>query len=425
MRGAVCSIGAMRSPRSHDGRLLPDASEAETICEALADPTRARFFTEVATDPEWIDWLDKHGYLAPLFTGGTLRECDAPLAAWLVDKFAFTHPKALFLLIGRHDMILNPQLWQDLARTLAYRTDSPLDDETLSRWVSCLLATAPPLRDMHLLLSLGQRCIQSGLVHSLLETFDMMARHGLYLKPPFLEIGDDFVADFDLPEQDIDLELSQEGNNSALNELWETGLKPHVDVVAEPLLSSVAVHLAARHRTFFVWQKADPERDPESFGRDAIEPHEQGPSFRPCRCSDRRRSRLPAMARLQTIRRRRRGGASSSQVPKHHFCAALECMHCRSERTSPPAKNSITFSRAPISTTMRPATNCLGSCKTSIRSSTGNGASGQSKPFSPSTCPTMRTNWKDTPRPSITSIGCNCFRMPTLVVVSPATLLMA
>ena len=86
----------------------PDASEAETIREALADPNRARFFTEVATDPEWLDWLDKHGYLAPLFAPGPLSERDAPLAVWLVDKVAFAHPNALFLLIGRHEIGLPP-----------------------------------------------------------------------------------------------------------------------------------------------------------------------------------------------------------------------------------------------------------------------------------------------------------------------------
>ena len=176
-------------------------------------------------------------------------------------------------------MILNPQLWQDLARTLAYRTDSPLDDETLSRWVSCLLATAPPLRDMHLLLSLGQRCLRSGLLEPLREIFDAMARHGLHLKPPFFEFDDDLAAEFDLPEQDIELELSPDDDNSALNELWETGLKPRLDVVAEPLLTSVAAHLVARHRTYLAWQKADPNRDPDSLGRDAIEPHEQHPRY--------------------------------------------------------------------------------------------------------------------------------------------------
>ena len=172
-------------------------------------------------------------------------------------------------------MTLNPEFWQDLARTIAYRLDSPMDDETLSRWVSCLLATAPPLPDKHLLLSLGQRCIRSDLVQSLLEIFDAMARHGLYLKSPFCEFDDDFAADLDLPEQDIEVELFPDDDNSALNELWETGLKPRVDIIAEPLLSSIAANLAARHRTFLAWHNAGSTGDPESLGRDTVEPREQ------------------------------------------------------------------------------------------------------------------------------------------------------
>ena len=253
----------------------PDASEVETIREALVDPTRARFFTEVATDPEWLDWLDRHEYLAPLFTPGALSERDRTLAAWLVDKIAFVHPKPLFLLFGRHEMTLNPEFWHGLASTIAYRTDSPMRDETLSRWVSCLLATAPPLRDMPLLLSLGQCCIRSGLLQPLLDIFDAMARHALDLKPPFFEFDNDLATEFDLPGQDIELELSQDDSHSALSELWEAGLKPRLAVVAEHLLLSVAAHLASRHRTYLAWQQAHPNTDPDSLGRDSIEPHEQ------------------------------------------------------------------------------------------------------------------------------------------------------
>ena len=45
------------------------------------------------------------------------------------------------------------------------------------------------------------------------------------------------------------------------------------------MLPSVAAHLAARHRTFIAWQKGDSDWDPESLGRDTIEPHEQGLRF--------------------------------------------------------------------------------------------------------------------------------------------------
>ena len=234
-----------------------DEREADIINEALADATRAHFFTEAATDPEWLDWLDERGHLSPLFGVGNLGERHSRLAGWLTDRFAFDHPKVLFLLIGRHDMRLNPWLWHDLSRAVAFRTDPPVNDETLSRWVSFLLATAPPLEDMHVLLSLGQRCIQPGLVHSLLEIFDAMTGHGLCLRPPFFDLDDEFADHPDLPQQDIHLELSPDGDNTAFNELWESGIKPRLEVIAEPLLSSVER----------IWQRGT---EPSSHGRRQI-----------------------------------------------------------------------------------------------------------------------------------------------------------
>ncbi len=256
-----------------------DESEYETIDEALADPTKLRFFTEAATDPEWLDWLDERKHLSTLFESGTLGERDTQLSGWLVDRFAFDHPDAFFVLIGRHDMRLNRWLWNDLTQAVAFRNHPALDGEMLSRWVSCLLATAPPLSRMHLLLSLAQRCDRAGLVHSMIEIFDAMAAHRVCVKPPFLEFGDELADHPDFPRQEIDLELSPDGDNSDFNELWESVLKPKLEAIADPLLSSVVVQLAARHRTFLAWQEADRDWDPESLGRDAIETDEESPRF--------------------------------------------------------------------------------------------------------------------------------------------------
>ena len=263
-----------RQPPSLDDR------EADVIDEALADSAKAHFFTETAIDPGWLEWLDKRKYLAPLFGPGNLGERDALLAGWMDDRFAFDHPDAVFLIIGRHGMSLNPQIWHGLVHTLAFRDNPPPDQATLSSWVSCLLATAPPLQDTYVLLALAQRCIQTGLDHSAVEVFDAMARHRLRLTPPILEFDDEWADHLGLPRRQLGLELSPDGDNSAFNELWQSGLKPRLDFIAEPLLSSIAAHLAARHRTFLAWQKGDSNWDPESLGRDTIEPDEQGLRFR-------------------------------------------------------------------------------------------------------------------------------------------------
>ena len=72
-----------------------------------------------------------------------------------------------------------------------------------------------------------------------------------------------------------DVELDPVSDHYTIKELWEKGLKPNRDRVAEPLLASVVRHLAAQHHMLCAWQEANREWNPASHGRSAIEPHEQ------------------------------------------------------------------------------------------------------------------------------------------------------
>ena len=141
-----------------------DDRECGIIEDALADATKARFFADAATDLKWLDWLDGRGHLDPLFETADPPDPHLRLADWLVNRFAFDRPEALFRLIARHGMRLNSRLWHDLAQALAFRTDPPLSGDSLSRWVSCLLTVAPPAPNRDCLAYLAQRCARAGLV---------------------------------------------------------------------------------------------------------------------------------------------------------------------------------------------------------------------------------------------------------------------
>ena len=254
----------------------PSLDEEETglIEEALADATKTRFFTNAASSAEWVDWLDKRKYLDRLFGNGELREQDNLLIQWLAEKFACGHADELFLLIGRHNMQLHPEFWLELCRTIGLQDDPLLNAETLSRWVSLLLATAPHifLTNKQLALkSLAECCVRYELMDSIVEIFDALAASCLVIKRGFVWPD----ADPKDPHPPIDVELAPVSDRYTINELWENGLKPHRDRVAEPLLASVVGHLAAQHRTLCAWQEADREWNPASYDRRAIEPHEQ------------------------------------------------------------------------------------------------------------------------------------------------------
>ena len=244
--------------------------EADVITEALADPARTRFFTAVASGPEWIDCIDRRGHLEPLFGHDALDPCHRQLARWLAEQISGGYSDTVFLLLPRHDMRIHPALWSEFAQAIGVPSDLPLDEEALSRWISCLLATAPPDSGRHDLLSFGERCIEAGLTDTLISVFDALAAFSLSIRPPIT-----FDDDHDEIPPDLEIELAPDDHDFALNELWERGLQPKLDSIAEPLLSIAVAHLTARHRTLRAWQKADREWDPDSWGRHAIEPHEQ------------------------------------------------------------------------------------------------------------------------------------------------------
>lgn len=253
----------------------PDEREADIIDEALADPTTALFFAAAATDPEWLDRLDRRGHLAPLFGAADLPDVHGRLAGWMVGRFVFHHPETVFRLIGRHGMSLNPLVWHELAHATAFHDHPALNGELLSRWVSCLLATAPLHPDRHDLLYLAQRCARVDRVDSLVEVFDAMCAHRLSLRPPIPDFDEEITGDAGLSGDDIEVELVPDGDSGAFRELWETDLRPRLDCVAEPVLSIAVAHLDARQRTLSGWQKADRDWNPESFSRHTIESHEQ------------------------------------------------------------------------------------------------------------------------------------------------------
>ena len=255
--------------------------EAEDLIEyALADAPRTRFFTEAATAPEWIDWLDEREYLTPLFGNGTLSERDKRWSWWLAEQFAYDHANKLFLLIGKHNIRLHPHFWHDLGQRIGADSKTSWNKDILSRWISLLLITVQEhigageqtnISASTLLQLMGERCIEHKMLDSLLQIFDVMMGSRLRLGEGFFFPNDD--EDNESPPVDVELLLI--GNDHELNKLWKEGLKPKLCQVVEPLLNCVIKRLVEQYITLCAWQKANRNWDPTSASRSAIEPHEQ------------------------------------------------------------------------------------------------------------------------------------------------------
>ncbi len=249
--------------------LLSD-EEAGLMDELLRDETRTRFFADAASSPEWIDWLDKRKYLKALFGTGELDEQEALLVWWLAERFAFSCPDRLFLLISGHGTRLHPFFWRVLGQVIGRDDQDPLDKKVLSQWISLLLATAPVYQDrgVSTVLSwMGEKSSKNGMLASLLQVFDAMAESRMLLKQDVWRQG---VSDDD-EATPVDVDLPLIGEQYHLEELWQKALKPNLAQLAEPVLGISIRCLERQHLTFSIWQKASRNWDSDSWRRSAIE----------------------------------------------------------------------------------------------------------------------------------------------------------
>jgi len=254
------------------GRVPPADEEAiGEVEQALREVHTTRFFTNVARNAEWPAWLNARKYLDALFGVADLSERDKLLASWLAEHFTIEHPDAMFDLVAAHDLRLNLVFWWSIGRELGVMKEKSLEESALKRWVTILLASAPAQADHHVLMWLAERCDGYGVVHLTLKVFLFMGEHSLNIKPGFVWHDEEEIEH----GRRLDVNCPLHTDHWALNEVWTKHLKPNIALIAQPLLSGIARRFEEIHQDLMAWDKASHEWDPVSYGRSAIEPHEQ------------------------------------------------------------------------------------------------------------------------------------------------------
>ena len=241
------------------------------LAEAFSDPVLTRFFTTSAKDPDWIGWLDGREYLINLFRGrADLKESERELAKWLAKGFACDHPDELWRVIGRHGMCIHPELWCEVAHSVGVPHSNIQGSDTLSRWVSVLLATVPRVAPEHTLQSLVDRCIERGAMASLIAIFEIVAKATLRFSRFFTGLHGDTDAET-VPTIHVDLDAASDDYRHTAAHIWTKGLRPNLEDVAGRLLKYVVANLEAQHSTLSTWATVHRDWDPLSRSRFAIE----------------------------------------------------------------------------------------------------------------------------------------------------------
>ncbi len=253
------------------GRTPPTDEEAiSEVEQALREVHLTRFLLNVARDPEWLRWLNGRKHLDTLFGTADLGERDMLLAGWLAQHFAIEHPDEVFEIVAAHGLRMNSALWWLIGREFGVATEKPLEQSALKRWATILLASAPANADYHVLMWLAERCAGQGCIELTLKVFMAMSEHRLSVKPGFAWPDDEGSE-----RRRLDAVCPLRADHWSLNEVWTKHLRPHLARVGQPLLSGVALRLEEMHGELTAWDKASREWDPVSYGRSAIEPHDQ------------------------------------------------------------------------------------------------------------------------------------------------------
>ena len=232
-----------------------DEESAGVIEQALNDPVQIRFFLESAESPEWIEWLDRRGYLIALFGDDKLSDQERMLASWLSRCFALAHDDALFRTIEDHRSRLNPEFWKLLSWQMQDGIRKSPNAAAMTRWVHFLASVAPSNGDDIALSWIAEAAASVGATDALLRTYEGMTAL-------------------------VNRELPRGGRISdryhyELETMLTECLKPYLPQIAEWVLEITARRLSERHSALSGWGQSESTWDSDSISRSAIEHHSQ------------------------------------------------------------------------------------------------------------------------------------------------------
>ena len=266
---------------SKELNLTPDDEDYLLYC--LQDIIMARYFMRYASDPTWLLWIEKKGFLKPLFKPN--EPCDEisyDLSLWFEEKFVCQHPDVAIGVVQRNGPRLNSVLWTQIAGILSIskknkNNDSSLTDpQVFAKWVAILCRSPEPEPHGEYLDYLLKDCEIPDDTDLALILFDYLTMPRLQLRPMFSSTSENGEL-----EWSTRYEVSIRGGQHWLNEIWRNLFKLHLDIFADRLEPVLTHHLKHAHYLLRSVGGANSKWDPESFRRSAIEPHPQDKTMPP------------------------------------------------------------------------------------------------------------------------------------------------
>lgn len=240
-----------------------DPGEMSLVESTILDPERVHLFTAVASRPEWLEWAAAQDWFRPLFDPAAPAVDPIPtLAHWFADRFVVPedHTELALAVVRDAGGRLGVPLASNIGHAL-HRADWP-KTSAVRKWLMLLMQAEPAVATTWLEMALAAASWTADAVGALLLFEHLSAPQMVFERT---------LAGGDVARTGVALR----GSEHWLTHGWSKILKPHAGQVANRLLPTLERHLMHAHALLRAGRSTGEVFDPWSFGRSAIEPHDQ------------------------------------------------------------------------------------------------------------------------------------------------------
>lgn len=165
--------------------LLSNEDE-ELLTSALSRRSEAPHFLWNTDDPRWMWWLQRRGFLDPIFRDEPLEPPQQAIVKWLGKRMAVEHPDEFFAVL---EAALGPATVQTnllsswLSRILLrYLSSRSADSEHLRRWIPLIIQSGELRNQTNKIYLLLERCVDSELTDTSLFLLSELLRPQYYIR---------------------------------------------------------------------------------------------------------------------------------------------------------------------------------------------------------------------------------------------------
>jgi SIR2-like domain/Domain of unknown function (DUF4020) len=245
-----------------------DIEDRDYVESSLAELSTVRFFTRHAQRVDWLHWIEGKEPFTRLFgSKAPVTEIDWELAQWFARSFVCKYPDNALAVIRRKEQSITPILWTAIAAS--FHTEKP-PSEVVRKWVPLLIKYPTPRAGGNFLEYTLHRSQYPDDLNSAILLFDYLTRPDIVLEKRWWPEKEDDE------EKCVDVELTTEGDDPWIPEVWERLFKPNLNTLADKLIWIVTSHLQRANLLLEAYEKGHPAWDALSARRGVLDSATQG-----------------------------------------------------------------------------------------------------------------------------------------------------